>query len=86
MKNAKALAEDVDVEKFDVIVFTNGILSRSKRTETPEGIEEDLAISYLSRFAFLKRAMELGFSKKRLDSSTKPRVFIMGYPGKKQDA
>lgn len=86
MKNAKKLAEDIDVLKFDVMVFTNGIISRATRTETPEGIEEDLAVSYLSRYAFIKRALELGFAKERMDMAVKPRIFIMGYPGKKMVA
>ena len=85
MKNARELADEVDVTMFDVIVFTNGIISQKTRVETADGIEQDLAVSYLSRLAFLKRAVEIGFpSDKRKDTSRKPRVFIMGYPGKEQ--
>jgi NAD(P)-dependent dehydrogenase (short-subunit alcohol dehydrogenase family) len=85
MKNAAALADDVATESFDTILFTNGIFAAPQRQETAEGVEFNLAVSYLSRFVFMERLMAKGFAKTQ-QTSTKPRVFIMGYPGGNQDA
>jgi len=82
LKNAQSLADDVQASLLDIIVFTNGIICFPERKETSEGIEMDLAVSYLSRFAFLNKILNV-IGTKRADQSTKPRVFIMGYPGKK---
>ena len=50
------------------------------REETAEGIERDLAVSYLSRLALLRElAPRLG--RERPGSAAKPRVFVMGFPG-----
>ncbi|HSL28715.1 MAG TPA: hypothetical protein VK900_05895, partial [Anaerolineales bacterium] len=50
------------------------------RVETSEGIERDLAVSYLSRLVMLREiGMRLG--KDRTDPAGKPRVFVMGMPG-----
>jgi hypothetical protein len=46
-----------------------------------EGIEMDLAVSFLSRFAFCSKWDE-SFGAERADTSKKPRVFVLGYPGK----
>jgi NAD(P)-dependent dehydrogenase (short-subunit alcohol dehydrogenase family) len=78
MKAAASLADDVKVSEYDAIVFTNGILCASTRQVSSEGIELDLAVSALSRYAFLKRALK---SLKK-----KPRVFVMGFPGKYNSA
>ena len=77
MKNAQALAKEIPLNKLDVIVFTNGIIPTTDRVETAEKVEIDMAVSYLSRFVFWNAAAA-SFSQNR---STKPRVFVMGYPG-----
>lgn len=86
MKNATALAKEVDIPQQDYILFTNGIFARPTRTETPEGVEEDLAVSYLSRFTFTREISKLGYGSKRVDQTTKPRIFVMGFPGGKEEA
>jgi NAD(P)-dependent dehydrogenase (short-subunit alcohol dehydrogenase family) len=60
--------------------MTTGIMAAPKREETVEGVERDLAISYLSRFAM---ARELG-PRLRNTGAPKARVFVMGFPGTDQ--
>jgi hypothetical protein len=49
MREAKRVGELLPAETLDLILFTTGILAAPKRQETPEGIERDTAVSYLSR-------------------------------------
>lgn len=81
MRNAVELAKEVKSESLDAIVFTNGIFAAPHRQVTSEGIELDLAVSYLSRFAFAEEVAKTGLGTKRSDDETKPRIFVMGYPG-----
>ena len=62
-------------KKFDTVVFTVGIITRPELTRTAEGIEEDLAVSYLSRFVIGNEMVKVG----ALDG--RKRVFVMGFPG-----
>jgi NAD(P)-dependent dehydrogenase (short-subunit alcohol dehydrogenase family) len=71
MSEAKKVGETVNVA--DVTVFTNGILAANTRQETAEGIEMDMAVSYLSRIVILKYLIP------RLKPNA--RVFNMGFPG-----
>lgn len=51
---------------------------------TAEGIERDMAVSYLSRLTMLRNiAPRLG-AQRSPAARMKPRVFIMGYPGSGQ--
>ncbi|MBL9037116.1 MAG: hypothetical protein JNG84_01255, partial [Archangium sp.] len=61
-------------------ILTTGIIAAPKREVTAEGIERDLAVSYLSRLAIVR---ELGarLGKGRPATAPKPRVFVMGFPG-----
>lgn len=80
MKNAVALADEVgDVAQLDYVVFTNGIMAASTRQVSGEGVELDMAVSYLSRYVFLRRLVEKGFGKS--NANPKQRVFVMGFPG-----
>jgi NAD(P)-dependent dehydrogenase (short-subunit alcohol dehydrogenase family) len=80
MRDAKRIGEALPAETFDIIVFTTGIFAASQRQETQEGLERDLAVSYLNRLVMLREiAPRLG--KARTAPRTKPRVFVMGYPG-----
>jgi len=80
MREAERVAKMLPAEKLDLVVFTAGIFAAPERQETAEGIERDLAISYLSRLVILREiAPRLG--KDRAAAPLKPRVFIMGYPG-----
>ena len=80
MREAKRVGEALPAEALDLVVFTTGIFAAPQRQETSEGIERDMAISYLSRLVILREiAPRLGRDGR--DARRKPRVFIMGYPG-----
>lgn len=78
MKNAVALTNekdgDIKFKAMDIIVFTNGIITSKERRETAEGLEMDLAVSYLSRLAMFENLSPSGGKGKR--------IFVMGFPGK----
>lgn len=74
------LADQLPAESIDILLFTNGIFAAKTREETAEGIERDMAVSYLSRFAIMQRiAPRLGAARR--DGSAAPRVFVMAAPG-----
>jgi NAD(P)-dependent dehydrogenase (short-subunit alcohol dehydrogenase family) len=80
MREAQRVGEALPAETLDLIIFTTGIMAGPKRQETAEGIERDMAISYLSRLVILREiAPRLG--KDWPATRMKPRVFIMGFPG-----
>ncbi len=73
MKEAKRLGESGLDADYDVVVLTVGILAAGTRQESDEGLEMDIAVSYLSRFVLLKYLVP------RLKKGA--RVFVMGFPG-----
>jgi NAD(P)-dependent dehydrogenase (short-subunit alcohol dehydrogenase family) len=80
MQEARRVGEALPAETLDIVVFTNGIFAAPKRQETAEGIERDMAVSYLSRLVVLREiAPRLGMA--RAAGGVRPRVFIMGFPG-----
>jgi NAD(P)-dependent dehydrogenase (short-subunit alcohol dehydrogenase family) len=80
MREARRIAPLLPAEELDLLVFTTGIMAGPKREVTVEGIERDMAVSYLSRLVILREiAPRLG--KDRPADRMKPRVFIMGFPG-----
>lgn len=84
MAEARRVGRELPAD-LDLVVMTTGIITAPKREQTTEGIERDLAISYLSRLAIVRElAPRLG--KDRPASAQKPRVFIMGFPGTEQKA
>lgn len=80
MRQAQRVAEALPAETLDLILFTTGIMAGPKREVTAEGIERDMAISYLSRLVIVR---EIGprLGKNHPPAPMKPRVFIMGFPG-----
>lgn len=83
MREAQRIAPLLPAEDLDLLIFTTGIMAGPKREETVEGIERDMAISYLSRLVILREiATRLG--KNRPAALMRPRVFIMGFPGNGQ--
>lgn len=80
MIEARRVAELLPAETLDLLVFTTGIFAASSRQETVEGIERDLAVSYLNRLVMLE-ALAPRLGRQRQPGSRKPRVFLMGYPG-----
>jgi NAD(P)-dependent dehydrogenase (short-subunit alcohol dehydrogenase family) len=80
MQEATRVGQTLPVENADAVVFTTGIMAAKTRETTAEGLERDLAISYLSRLAVLRGLRDrLGTS--RPTGSPAPRVFVMGFPG-----
>jgi hypothetical protein len=67
-----------------MVIFTAGILPGNKRLETSEGVEMDMAVSFLNRFVMLKEIVPR--LTKTPQFFSKPRVFIMGMPGTNQEA
>lgn len=83
MTEAKRIATELVPETLDILIFTTGIFAAPQRQETAEGIERDLAVSYLNRYVILQdMASKLGIQHHT--SSIKPRVFLMAYPGSGQ--
>lgn len=77
MREAQRVAELLPAETLDMLIFTTGIFAAPKRQETDEGLERDMATSYLNRLLILDQIIpRLGKKNNRI-----PRVFIMGYPG-----
>jgi NAD(P)-dependent dehydrogenase (short-subunit alcohol dehydrogenase family) len=80
MSEAARVGRELPAESFDVVLFTTGIIAAKTREETPEHIERDMAVSYLSRLAILQGlSSRLGTARK--PGAPRPRVFIMGSPG-----
>jgi len=80
MAEAERVAELLGVDELDLLVLTTGIFAAPEREQTAEGIERDLAVSYLSRFVLVQLTVaRLGTG--RTEPNQKPRVFIMGFPG-----
>ncbi|MGW1711877.1 SDR family NAD(P)-dependent oxidoreductase [Streptomyces sp. NPDC002156] len=80
MSEARRVADELPAETLDLVVFTTGILAAPKRQETAEGLEKDMAVSYLSRFVILHGIGER-LGQQRPTATMKPRVFVMGAPG-----
>lgn len=78
MNATRELAASLDVSKNDIILFTTGIFSSRSREETLEGLEMDLATSFLNRLVFMEA---IGDKLKHEGVLGRPRVFMMGYPG-----
>ncbi|ODV66778.1 hypothetical protein HYPBUDRAFT_11421 [Hyphopichia burtonii NRRL Y-1933] len=82
IKESEKTAHELDVSNTDILLFTTGIFAANSRQETAEGLERDMATSYLNRLVMLrilvpklKKTSALGFA---------PRVFLMGFPGNQQ--
>ena len=70
MKDAQALGKQL--EPADLVVLTHGILAAGTRVATAEGIEQDMAVSTLSRLVILRELIP------RLSTS---RIVVYGMPG-----
>jgi NAD(P)-dependent dehydrogenase (short-subunit alcohol dehydrogenase family) len=80
MREAISVGNELPAESFDLVLFTTGIIAAKTREETPEHIERDVAISYLSRLAILQGlSPRLGSAREAF--APRPRVFVMGSPG-----
>lgn len=85
MREAFRIGKALPAEQLDLVVFTTGIIAAPQREETAEGIERDVAISYLSRLVILREiAPRLGNNRSTDRARLKPRIFVMGMPGTNQ--
>jgi len=80
MSEARRVADALPAEQLDMLVFTTGIFSAARRETTADGIERDLATSYLNRFVML-RALAPRLGTGRAAAAHPVRVFVMAYPG-----
>jgi NAD(P)-dependent dehydrogenase (short-subunit alcohol dehydrogenase family) len=80
LHEAQRIAKLLPAEACDLLIFTAGIFAAPKRQVTAEGIERDMAVSFLNRLVML-RAMAPRLGIGRVNVQTKSRVFIMGFPG-----
>ena len=85
LKNARDVARQLPAEHLDLLIMTQGIFAGRQRLTNEEGIELDMAVSCLSRRIIVHEvASRLGVL--RAAAASKPRVFIMGFPGKERRA
>jgi NAD(P)-dependent dehydrogenase (short-subunit alcohol dehydrogenase family) len=80
MSEGRRIGRALAAETLHVVVLTTGIAAPPHRQVTAEGVEIDMAVSYLSRFAALREfAPRLGRALPA--DAAPPRVFVMGGPG-----
>ncbi len=84
MSEARRVSALLPVESLDMCIFTTGILAAPQRQETAEGIEKDMAVSFLSRKVVIDEISGRLGSSTNGGQDSKPRVFIMGFPGKNE--
>lgn len=80
MHEAARVGMQLPVEDTDVLLFTTGTFAAKVREQTPEGVERDMATSFLSRVAILNEVVDR-LGSRRDDQSMRPRIFVMGSPG-----
>jgi NAD(P)-dependent dehydrogenase (short-subunit alcohol dehydrogenase family) len=78
MKAAAQVGRELGIDGVDTFLFTTGIFAAPERQVTAEGLERDMAVSYLSRLAIVR---ELAPRLEAAKPSRPPRLFIMGFPG-----
>lgn len=75
MREAERVGETLAAD-LDLVVLTTGIFAKPEREVTDEGVERDMAVSYLSRLALIRK-----LAPRLRTSGARPRVFVMGFPG-----
>jgi len=80
MKEARRVAEELPAETLDMLIRSAGSGPGKQRVESSEGIEQDVAISYLSHVV-ITRGVADRLGTKRTDKSLKPRIFVLAGPG-----
>jgi NAD(P)-dependent dehydrogenase (short-subunit alcohol dehydrogenase family) len=83
MSEAQRVGRELPAEELDALILTTGIFAAPKREVTSEGIEKDLAVSFLSR-AVVVRAVAERLGTRRANTTRRPRIFVMGFPGTEQ--
>ncbi|KAM9909749.1 hypothetical protein OXX59_003303 [Metschnikowia pulcherrima] len=82
IEKSREVAKTLDVSDTDILLFTTGIIAARKREETEEGLERDMAVSFLNRIVMLREIAPKLKSTRFFASS--PRVFVMAFPGNDQ--
>jgi NAD(P)-dependent dehydrogenase (short-subunit alcohol dehydrogenase family) len=82
MSEARRVGREMPAE-LDYVFLTTGIMAAPTREVTPEGLERDMAVSYLSRLTLL-RELAPRMAAAPLPGGTRPRVYVMGFPGTDQ--
>jgi len=85
IKRVKSLVKELPAEMLDILIMTQGIFAGKQRKTNSDGIELDMATSFLSRYVIIQEIADR-IGKNRTNSSTKPRVFVWGFPGGKRKA
>lgn len=80
MREAERIGKSLPAEDLDMAILTTGIFAAKRRQVTGEGIERDMAVSFLSRLV-IARAIAPKLGKNRPRTGVKPRIFVWGYPG-----
>lgn len=94
------LAKSLPFETYDMVIFTSGILPKRHREVNAEGIELDMAVSYLNRYVIVNELVpRLGKNRPYSVATTaagapsnselilsRPRIFNMAFPGSGQSA
>ncbi|MBS1004515.1 SDR family NAD(P)-dependent oxidoreductase [Acetobacter thailandicus] len=83
MSEAQRVAKELPAESADILLFTAGIFASPKRQVSKEGLELDMAVSFLNRLVMTRElAPRLGVD--RPEGSIRARIFNMAYPGSGQ--
>lgn len=80
MREAERVGKSLNAEDLDMVLLTTGIFAAPRRQTTSEGIERDMAVSFLSRLVIV-RAIASTLGRNRPAPGMRPRIFIWGYPG-----
>ena len=80
MREAERIGKTLPAEDLDMVLLTTGIFAAKTRQVTQEGIERDMAVSFLSRLVIL-REIAPRLAHNRAPMGIKPRIFVWGYPG-----
>lgn len=83
LSEAQRVARERLAETADIVLFTAGIFASPKRQESKEGLELDMAVSFLNRLV-MTRELAPRLGKGRPTAARRPRVFNMAYPGSGQ--
>jgi NAD(P)-dependent dehydrogenase (short-subunit alcohol dehydrogenase family) len=79
MAEARRIGRELPAE-LDFVFLTTGIMAAPTREVTPEGLERDMAVSYLSRLTLLRELAPRLAAAPRT-GRTRPRIYVMGFPG-----
>jgi hypothetical protein len=81
MTEAKRVGHELSSDAWDILIFTSGAnANKHGRINSSEGIELDMAISYLSRYVIIQELAEK-LNAEGATKTTKPRIFVWAGPG-----